>query len=410
MRVSGSWANSVYFARSDDEGAEPPPKGFTGVLTPREWAGVVDFSRAADARLVTSFAISEGVRDDAGAWTSDQAGRFLAYTASIGGEIAAAEFFNEPSFATMGGAPPKYDASDYARDFAIFRQFARKAAPDMRIVGPGSVAEGVWIMPGPLLKTADLLAAHPRPVFDVFSYHSYAAVSERCASLGEGAGTTETEALSEEWLTRPDRINAFYEDLRDRFEPNKPVWVTETADSACGGNPWAATFRDSFRYLDQLGRLAQRGVQVVFHNTLASSDYGLIDQDTQTPRPNYWAALLWRRLMGTTVLDPGASSSGLHLYAQCLRGHSGGVAILAISTDQTKPQSIHVPMPTERYTLTARQLDDVQLRLNGQDLALTASDDLPPIIGERVHAGALNLPPASITFLAMASAQNRNCR
>ena len=69
----------------------------------------------------------------------------------------------------------------------------------------------------------------------------------------------------------------FYRNLRDQFASGKPMWVTETADAACGGNPWASTFLDTFRYLDQLGRLAKQGVQVVMHNTLAASDYGLIN-------------------------------------------------------------------------------------------------------------------------------------
>jgi hypothetical protein len=46
---------------------------------------------------------------------------------------------------------------------------------------------------------------------------------------------------------------------------------------------------------------------VISHNTFASSEYGLLDQTTFAPRPNYWAALLWPKLMGTTVLDSGAS-------------------------------------------------------------------------------------------------------
>ena len=83
------------------------------------------------------------------------------------------------------------------------------------------------------------------------------------------------------------------------------MWLTETAGAACGGDPWASTFLDTFRYLDQLGRLAKAGVQMVAHNTLAASDYGLLDEKTLRPRPSYWAALLWRRLMGTTVLDAG---------------------------------------------------------------------------------------------------------
>jgi hypothetical protein len=38
--------------------------------------------------------------------------------------------------------------------------------------------------------------------------------------------------------------------------------------------PWANTFLDTFRYLDQLGRLARQDVRVVAHNTLVASDYG----------------------------------------------------------------------------------------------------------------------------------------
>src|SRR6185295_19661958 len=72
MRVSGTWANSTYFHDSDDPPPASPPAGFGGVLTRAQWRGVVEFSKAANARLVTSFAISPGVRDDTGAWTPDQ--------------------------------------------------------------------------------------------------------------------------------------------------------------------------------------------------------------------------------------------------------------------------------------------------------------------------------------------------
>jgi hypothetical protein len=70
------------------------------------------------------------------------------------------------------------------------------------------------------------------------------------------------------------------------------MWLTETADAVCGGNPWASIFLDTFRYLDQLGRLARAGVRVVMHNTLAASDYGLLEERTFRPRPNCWGALL----------------------------------------------------------------------------------------------------------------------
>ena len=412
VRVSGTWANSTYFQNSDDAAPSVPRQGFNGVLTRRQWKGVVDFSHAVNAKIVTSFAISAGTRDASGVWTPDQARQLLAYTKSIGGSIAAAEYMNEPTFAAMGGAPKGYDAAAYGRDLAVFRPFARQAAPGMVILGPGSVGEGGSLLPPgmPMLKSDDLLKA-TGPIFDAFSYHFYGAASKRCASTGLVVGTTPEAALSEEWLSRTGRVEAFYAALRDRFEPGKPLWLTETADAACGGNPWGSTFLDSFRYLHQNGSLARRGVQVIAHNTLASSDYGLLDENTLEPRPNYWAALLWRKFMGTTVLNPGPSpAESLHLFAHCLRDVPGGVALLVINTDRAASHWLDLPLSADRYTLTARNLEDKQVLLNGSELRLSANGDLPPLAGLHTPAGRLAFAPASITFLAIPNANNPSCR
>lgn len=411
VRVSGTWANSTYFHDSDDPAPAPPPAGFGGVLTRRQWRGVVDFSRAVDARIVTSFAISAGVRDSNGVWTPEQAGKFLAFTKSIGGSVAAAEFFNEPTLAAMGGAPKGYDAAAYGRDFSVFREFARKAAPEMTILGPGSVGEASSMAGGfDVVKSQDMLAATGGGV-DAFSYHFYGAVSRRCGFMKEAPQASPETALSEEWLSRTDRDEAFYAALRDRFVPGKPLWLTETAEAACGGDRWAASFIDSFRYLDQLGRLAKRGVQVVAHNTLAASDYGLIDEATLAPRPDYWSAVLWRTLMGRTVLDAGASPApAVHLYAHCLRGHAGGVALLAINADREASYRLAVPIRSDRYTLTARDLLDTRVELNGRELEIGPHDELPGIAGKAEAAGPVTLAPVSITFLAFPTADNASCR
>jgi hypothetical protein len=410
VRVSGTWANSTYFHDSDDPPPANPPAGFGGVLTRAQWRSAIEFSRAADALLVTSFAVSQGVREPDGVWTPDQAQKLVAFSHQAGGRIAAAEFFNEPTFAAVGGAPKGYDAAAYGRDFAVFRAFAQKTAPEMLILGPGSIGEAFPMAPTfSLLKTEDMLKATVHGI-DAFSHHFYGGVSERCGSLGGAMSTTPDAALSEAWLSRTDRDQAFYAALRDRYEPGKPMWLTETGETACGGNPWASTFIDSFRYLDQLGRLARRGVQVVAHNTLAASDYGLIDETTLTPRPNYWSALLWRKLMGTTVLNAESSQTAVHLYAHCLRGQSGGVAVLAINTDRDAPHVLATSGRSGRYTLTARNLLNTKVELNGRELGLGDHDRLPELTAEPTPAGSLQLPPASITFLAFPDAGNAICQ
>jgi hypothetical protein len=268
------------------------------------------------------------------------------------------------------------------------------------------------IVPGAMhmLTSADLLTA-TGPVFDAVSYHSYGGVSSRCSMFGAAMGTSPAAALSDEWLARSGKIADFYSGVRDKFEPGKPLWLTETAQTACGGDRWASTFLDSFRYLDQLGTLAKLGVQIQMHNTLAASDYGLLDEKTYEPRPNYWAALLWRKLMGTTVLEPGPSpTSNLHLYAQCLRNHPGGVALLVINADQNMPQSFGVPTASERYTLTAEDLQDRSVKLNGVELQLGAGDTLPELRGKATRSGQVEFALASITFLAIPKAHNASCQ
>jgi hypothetical protein len=259
-----------------------------------------------------------------------------------------------------------------------------------------------------LVSTESMLSATPPPVFDVFSYHYYGAASQRCAAMGAGAQTTADAALSEEWLNRTERSFEFYAGLRDRFEPGKPIWITETADAACGGNPWASEFLDTFRYLDQLGRLAKHGVAVVFHNTLASSEYGLLDQNTFLPRPNYWAALLWHRLMGTTVLDTGPLQQGFHVYAQCMAGRAGGVTVLAINSSRTETQSLAFQTPAERYTLSADKLEATEIRLNGQLMKLDG--DVPDFRPEQVPSGRMTFDPTTISFVVFPAAGNSACR
>jgi hypothetical protein len=159
-----------------------------------------------------------------------------------------------------------------------------------------------------------------------------------------------------------------------------------------------------------LGALAREGVHVVIHNTLAASDYALIEEDTLNPRPNYWAALLWRRMMGTTVLDPGSSdAAGVYLYAHCLRNQPGGVAILVINADRNAAHEITLPTESLRYTLASDNLTSTEVALNGVDLMLDNHGNLPALTGTPMPAGKISFAPTTISFLGVAKANNPAC-
>jgi len=126
----------------------------------------------------------------------------LAYTKSAGGRIAAAEFMNEPNLPTFGGAPKGYDAAAYSRDLAIFKPFLKQNSPGTLLLAPGSTAETPDRPPRaiPGFLTTDALLTATGPAFDIFDYHLYAAVSQRCAQRSPEAQTKAADALSADWV------------------------------------------------------------------------------------------------------------------------------------------------------------------------------------------------------------------
>jgi hypothetical protein len=413
VRVSGTWRNSTYFQDNDEPALKEPPKGFNSVMTRAEWKAVVDFSHAVDAEIVTSFSISSGIREADGVWKPEQAKQVLDYTKHVGGRIAAAEFMNEPTYAVIGGAPRGYDAAAFAKDVKVFDAFLRAESPTTIFLGPGGVGEGVPLggpSPMRLLGTEDLMKA-TGPVFDAFSYHFYGGVSQRCAAgLAAKMGIHAEDALTPEWLDRASAVENFYAKLRDTYLPGKTMWLTETGQAACGGDKWAAEFVDSFRFLDQLGALAQKSVKVVMHNTLASSDYGLLDEETLEPRPNYWAAWLWKRTMGTRVLDPGiAPTPNLRVFAHCMKDSRGGVSILVLNLDEKREQTVQLPLTGERYTLSAPALSSKEVLLNGVELKAAQDGTVPAIQGQAMKAGTLHFAPSTISFVTVPNARNAAC-
>lgn len=412
VRVSGTWANATWFADSDHAPAKAPA-GFDTVLTRQQWRGVLDFAKASNAKIVTSFATSPGTRDAGGVWQTDTAARWLAFTKSIGGTIAAAEFANEPNMVWLTQPPKGYTGADYRRDYARFAAWLKKASPATLLLAPGIAelgepsrssmsrrsAEAPQVLEGSDLITAD----SPRP--DVFSFHYYGGASLRCGNIGQSV----TGALSPAWLDGVDAAIGRVKALRDTAAPGAPLWNTESAEAACGGNQWAAAFADSFRFVDTLGRSARQGVRVYMHNTLSASDYALVDEHGYTPRPNYWAAVLWKRTMGTTVLAaPASPAPEVRLYAHCLAGKRGGVGLVAINLGETS-RSVAVGGAAQVWVLQAPALDSKAATVNGRTPRIDDNGVLTGLEPAAVSSG-LDLPGRSIAFVAVPGAGNRACR
>jgi len=250
-----------------------------------------------------------------------------------------------------------------------------------------------------MVTTEELLGEY-KSQMDVFSYHYYNGVSERGAAMG-GHWPVEA-ALTERYLATAGSCARQYLARRDRYVPGGQMWVTESGDAGCGGNTWASTFIDVFRTLNELGEFCTITDGVIFHNTLASSDYGYLKHGTFEPRPNYFAVLLWNTLMGTTVYETGEEiREGAHVYCHSRRDGKDGCVYLIIN-NSNEVTTVSLPKDAERYTLSGDgKLRSRKMQLNGKALELGEGDTLPELKGVPQAAGEVELAPQTCTFFVM---------
>ena len=408
VRVSGTWANKTYYDFDGHTGGKVP-EGFQNLLTKEQWLNLLDFVKAIDGKLLVSVANCPGIHNADEPFPFEQAELLFKTSKEYGVPISAAEFTNEPNMMEISGLPKGYTAADHARDHDLFGAWLKENYPECLFVGPctcgdiamfGEMSMGGGI--GSLMKmvtTEDLLGDYKSPC-DVFSYHYYNGISERGAGMG-GHWPVE-KCLTEEYLAVAANCARQYVARRDRFVPGGQMWVTESGDAGCGGNTWAPTYLDVPRTLNELGEFSTVTDGVIFHNTLASSAYGFLEHGTFEPRPNYFAVLLWNRLMGPTVYATGeAIREGAHVYAHSRKDGKDGYVYLAINNSE-EVTTVELPKAAEVYALTGNgKLRSRTMLLNGKELLLGENDALPELSGQAYDAGTLEIAPGGCTFIVL---------
>ena len=420
VRVSGTWASKTYYDFDGTTGGKAP-EGYQSVLTKEQWIGVLDFVKEIGAKLLISVANCAGLHSADEPWNPSEAEKIFALSKEYGVPIDAAEFMNEPNMLQFSGAPAGYTAADYARDQDLFFAWVRENYPDTLLVGPcntGSADEdetlgamsnnnsdkqggGIADLMGEVASLHDLMRG-TKEKLDVYSYHYYNGISERLASVMPGAHWDPSKAHTEAYLAVAGSSARANVPGRDQYCPGGQMWVTESGDAGGGGDTWASTYLDVLRTLNELGEFATITDGIIFHNTLASSDYGFLDHRTHDPRPNYFAVLLWNRLMGTTVYESGEPlREGAHVYAHSRRDGKPGVAYLIINNSLTDTTTVELPRDAQRYTLSAPTLRSPVMYLNDRPLELSGEFDLPDLSPVAQPADTVELAPASVTFLVL---------
>lgn len=391
LRIGGTAADFLYYDL-DGHTNGTPPGDYTLVLTAAHWQGVANFASALDLDILFTVNAGPGPRDNGGPWKADNTRVFIEHTVDRGDPVSVWEFGNEINgYALLHGMT--LSPEDYAADLATFHDVVSQAAPGTRVAGPSSA---FWPIVGEFNGFYEGFMPAGGSLLDVVTWHYYPQQSARCLVQSRPAGPDvmlELEAL--------DEINVWadvVEDAAQAHAPGAAVWLGETGNAQCGGAPGVSdTFAGGFWWLDQLGLLATRGQQQVVRQTLSGSDYGLLDDVDLTPYPDYWLSVLWRRLMGTSVLDAATTDERLRTYAHC--HPEAGITLAVINrSQQDLAVTAALDLDGEAYVLTADALDSRTVSLNGIQLQLDG-DQLPDMDSTPAPGGAALFPAQSYGFI-----------
>ena len=420
VRVSGTWATRTYY----DFDGSGMPEGYFNHLRKEQWVNLVNFVKAVNGKLMISLANCDGLHSHDEPWNPSQAEKIFSLSKKLGCPIEAVEFVNEPNMLKATGFPKDYTAEDFRRDQDIFHKWVRENYPECLIVGPsdtdpGAMSVDAWGKPHPwaadaggmdtagiaavmaYCSTAELMDGCTEKL-DVFSYHYYNGVSERMAAMMPSAFTPAEGAMSEEYLGAAAHTARCFSSYRDKYCPGGEMWVTESGDAGAGGHTWASTYLEVPRTLNEIGGFATVTNGVIFHNTLASSDYGWLKHGSFLPRPSYFAVMLWKKLMGGTVYATGEEvREGAHVYAHSRADGKDGLVYLIINSSWTETTTVSLPGTAEVYALTGKTgMRSRTMLLNGKELILGENDELPSMDGVSAE-GSLEIAPGSCVFVVI---------
>ncbi len=402
LRIGGSEADKVYYDLSGS-GQEQVPEGYESVLTRPQWDSVNAFARRNGLSLVMTLNAGPSSRGPDKRWVPDNAEALLRYSRSSGFEVAMWELGNELNlFWFVFGLGDQVSADVYAEDLRRLRAVVADSYPNARVNGQSAA---FWPVLGePLGVRFGFQAAYVRRSgqdTDTLGWHYYPQQSRRGpfasrrASPGRLLDPNNLDEVAH-WAQHNAR-------LRDAHSPGRPLWLGETGHAQFGGEPGLSDrYLASLWWLDQLGLLAVHEHDVVVRQTLCGSNYQMITDDTLMPLPDYWASILWKRLMGRGVLATKVSGSDkVRAYAH-LTPDQAGVTALIINLDHQRVARIEgLDLEGARlYAVTSTDLFGTLIRLNGEPVSMV-DDTTLPVLAPVPAPSPLLVHPLSYTFVTV---------
>jgi len=465
LRLGGSLTDHIVYKVPSAAGKPPPPchpitkdtqdpLGFRGgCLTMQRWDELNRFCADLGCSVVFDLNLAGGLKTmksdpwwRGGEWDHTNVKAFLEYTRAQKYPILGFELGNEVDI--FHGVGARVPTRTMARAFMKLHNMVADLWPEKEhrplIIGPeSSVFDMQWY-----LEFVVEMGKHLN-VIDVFTYHIY--------SLGPGSPLLNPNMtdhmlnatkLSSLHVTT-DNAQLFVETLHHGGQ-NKhfQLWCGEGGGAFNSGrNLYTNSFISGFWFLDQLGTMAQQSHQAYCRQTLIGGYYGMINITTMHVNPDYYTALLWRRLMGRKVLGtnvfntryiknakdeeaPEYVEDTIRVYAHCthrwfIENHTqekrGSVTMAFINLSTHVSHTINITDmevgPRAEYIIRSPRRGDQHLglyshhiQLNGKTLRVLENKipELPPNwIFDR--SKPLVIPPLSYGYLVFPEAKNPVC-
>jgi len=425
LRMGGTSADQLHYVGDDPHRKLIKKQGY-GEYTSQEFKAFQDFRIRNGLDFLFDFNLQ--LRKEDGTWNETDAEELLRYCDSQKYDGMLFQLGNEPNHYARKANSPNPDirkaypylhptGKEHGQAFARLRKVLRKFPryQDAILVGPDSG--------------------------DCNSCHNYAKRKCKCIQYAEdllqaAEGSVQIIGFhhyyyagyksSEELFLTIEKLDQLG-DVVDGYKlslPGTPVWLTETSSAwDSSKNDPAAHLADrfiaSFLWVDKLGLMAAKGVDVVVRQTLYNGYYSLTDKYTEEPNPDFWISILYKRLVSTKVLGLTKTlvkkngervplkdfnyDSKVRFYSHCAKNRPGHIVLfgqnMENSIKQLKLANVDDNIVVEQYQFTPPKGDLLSKEVELNDKILEYNGGTPKL--EPVEKKKLWLKPYSVNFVVV---------
>ena len=440
LRVGGWEADRVMYLTDN---ATPSQRQYCSdnqdyCLTMSKFSEIATFAQRVGARIVFCLAYLLSIENETKDWDGSNARDFLQHVAksSTPGLLYGIELGNEPLHRGRST-----NATRHVMAYQELREMIDEIWSDNleafrpKLLGPATTGVNKQSF-GKFLSFVEFC-----DMIDIATYHDYRCRSGRNENLS-------LEAIDSKSFREHNKLHHAAKLVKAALtRPNAEIWIGEGSMAYNSGRENVTdSLQNSFWYANILGQLSKTRHMthsVFCRQALVGGWYDILSHSNDfEPNPDFWLAVLWKRLMGTKSLFSeriGCCEDGsfrLLLHAFCARHGEGSktdvaegdVAIVLVNIADDTSYEVMLDETSDVWDAESRMeflieadrdelsgasssLSSRRVTINGQPMLLGSNGEVPEILPFEKHDpdSGMILPPYSIMFAVLRGAKASLC-